>query len=269
MGAVKTLDDINAALADFSKQVQEVRDSPSDVDSAFRAGQAAMVASQVLLNPNGIGTAVAMQKDKDKVKEKIKELLTELQGAIDALQAPLALLSASTEWLAVQTQVNEARNWILNKADLRGKWTGGAAEEYFAKLQLQITATDTASAICEAVSNQLGTVSDAAWEFYSKVATDLVAFFTDFAAALTKISTGISTPIGIGDAIDALVSIINKVMEYGVVLGGVLMTQAHAINSIDSSVDNPRSFHQNKWPEIGAAKDLSIDAPDNERWAAR
>ncbi|WP_336086265.1 hypothetical protein [Nocardia sp. SSK8] len=268
MGAVKTLDDINTALADFSTEVEKIRNSPSDVDKAFRKAQIAMAATNLLGNASGIGTALVMERDKKEVKSKITDLLTELQGAIDALQAPIALLNTSKEWTNVQTQVNEARNWILTKAELRGFWSGGAAEAYLGKMQLQIAATDTASEICGSVSNQLGIVSDAAWEFYSNVAADLVSFFVDFTAALTKIATGVAAPIGISDVIDALAAIIKKVMDYGVKLGAVLMVQALAIKNMSSDIDNPRTFHKDKWPEIGA-DELNIDKPNDEKWSAR
>lgn len=268
MGPTNTLQDIEDALAEFSKQVEKVRNSPSDVDAAFNSAQIAMAGSAFALNPSAIGSAIAMERDKKEVKAKIRDLLEELKDAIDALQAPIALLNTSKEWTNVQTQVNEARNWILTKAELRGYWSGSSAESYLAKMQLQIAATDTASSICGSVSNQLGTVSDAAWEFYSNVATDIASFFIDFTAALAKVATLVAAPIGIGDAIDALAAIIKKVIDYSAKLIGVLVTQALAITNIYSDIDNPRTFHQDKWPEIGADA-LSIDDPNNEKWSAR
>lgn len=283
MGATKTLDDLNTVLTDFSAQVEHVRNSPEDVEEAFRKGAIALSAAEGGTFGGGpIGAAIGaaygaiteddftgtMQSNKEEIKGKIVELLNKLQQAIDGLKAPIAFLQVSGDWLNVQTEVNKARNWILVKGDLRGKWSGSAADEYFAALQLQVTATDTASSNCDIMSNALAAISDAAWDFYSKIVKDLIDFFVDFGAALTKIATGVGVPFGASDAIDALASMIKLVGDYALTLGGTLLTQKQNINKISSSIDNPKSFHNNKWPEIGVGS-MSIDSPNPEKWAAR
>lgn len=283
MGAVKTLDELNIVLGEFSTKIEEIRNSPSDVDEAFRKGAIAAAAAEGATFGGGLigGTVGAiygavteddftgsMQRNKEEIKNKIVELLGKLQDAIDGLKAPVAFLQSSGAWLGVQTEINKSRNWIEVKAELRGKWSGSAADSYFANKTLQITAHDTMSTNCKTMADSLGTISDASWEFYSKIVNDLTTFFTDFAAALTKIATGVGAPFGASDAIDALASVIQHVVDYGLTLGDVLMTQKKAMNDIESSIDNPKAFHMNTWPSTGAAG-LKIDAPNNEKWAAR
>ncbi|MEV6140365.1 hypothetical protein AB0L63_30855 [Nocardia sp. NPDC051990] len=283
MGATKTLDDLNTVLADFSKQIERIRNSPEDVEEAFRKGAIALAAAEGGTFGGGpIGAAIGatygaitqddftgtMQDNKEEIKDKIVELLSKLQDAIDGLKAPIALLQVSGDWLNVQTEINKARNWVLVKTDLRGKWSGAAADEYFAAQQLQVTATDTASSNCDVMSDCLAAASDAAWDFYSKIVKDLIDFFVDLGAALAKIATGVGAPFGASDAIDALGSMIKIAGEYAKTLGDTLLAQKKIINKINSSTDNPRSFHNNKWPEIGTGS-LSIDSPNSEKWAAR
>ncbi|MFC6013463.1 hypothetical protein [Nocardia lasii] len=278
----KTLEDLDTVLAEFSAKVEKIRNTPSEVDEAFRQA-AKYVAAAEGGTVGALGGAIlgyiygsvteddftgTMQRNKKEIKNKIVELLASLQAAIDGLRAPIAFLQSSGAWLSVQTEINVARNWIEVNADLRGNWSGSAADAYFAKKQLQITAHETLIANCATMSTCLVEISDASWTFYSKIVSDLAKFFIDFAAALTKIATGIAAPVGIGDAIDAAAWIIQKVVDYSLELGSALRTQRANINQIEGSIDNPKGFHNNKWPSVGAS-DVKIDAPNNEKWAAR
>ena len=65
------------------------------------------------------------------------------------------------------------------------------------------------------MSAALGTMADATWGFYSKLVSDITGLLVDLTAALTKIATGLEAPWGVSDAIDALASIIKKVVDYG------------------------------------------------------
>ncbi|WP_067474176.1 hypothetical protein [Nocardia amamiensis] len=282
MGATKSLDEINAVLTQFSENVDEIRNSPQDVEEAFReaAKWAATAEGASLFGVLGGVAGYAygslteddftgsMQENKEEIKRKIQELLEKLQSAVDGLKAPVAFVQVSEEWLNLQTEVNQARNWVFTQTDLRTTWSGQSADAHFAAQQLQVAATDTASGICDTVSKALRDVADLAWEFYSTLVSDITGFLVDLTAALAKIATGVGAPWGVSDAIDALASIIKKVVDYGLNLGKTLISERGQVTIINSAIDNPKSFHLNKWPQIDE-EFVSIDRPNGEKWSAK
>ncbi|MEV6557150.1 hypothetical protein AB0M22_15625 [Nocardia sp. NPDC051756] len=282
MGATKTLDQLNSVLNDFSKKVEEIRNSPAKVDEAFREAAKWAAAAEGGSAFGVFGAAAGyvygsitedditgkFQENKEEIKRKIQTLLEKLQDAIDALKAPVAFLQASEEWINLQTEINESRNWVLNKTDLRSHWSGQSADAHFAAQQLQVTATDEASKICDTLSDALGTMADTTWSFYSTHVKDITGFLVDFTGALTKIATGVGAPWGVSDAIDALGDIIKKVVDYALDTGQALITQRTQVKKMGSAIDNPKSFHQNKWPQIDE-KFVSIDSPSSEKWSAK
>ncbi|MFC9892093.1 hypothetical protein ACFVMC_00225 [Nocardia sp. NPDC127579] len=269
----KSLEDIRAAITKFSEQVELVRTSPEALDIAFDAYLTAF-------NPIGIAVTKAAEAvdmgavsdsilaEKEHCKKLIQELLQKLQTAVDAMDAPIALAQSGLEWAEIYKDASEARNKILVGGDLERTWSGTAANTYLAKHTTQAAAAESALNLCEKVRQQMTAASDAAWKYYSGLAQDLVDFFVDFVAALTKIMSGISAPWGVSDLIDALTKIAKKVVEWSLETGETKLKILAVETSIGVEITNPKTFDGNKWP-LANSQVLSIDKPDSERWSAQ
>lgn len=86
----KTLDDLNTVLKQFSVKIDEIRNTPEDVDEAFRLATIAAAANEgaLLIPVPGVGTVVGaaygaltedsltgfMQDNKDKIKDSIRKV---------------------------------------------------------------------------------------------------------------------------------------------------------------------------------------------------
>ncbi|WP_216912723.1 hypothetical protein [Nocardia noduli] len=262
MGADKTLQNINDAIQAFADKVEEVKNTPDDVDKAFRLLAVAMSSNEGNIVPV-IGPIVGgiagwfrqddfsgtLSSNKDEIKAKIRELLQDLHDGIEAMKAPVAFLQTSGDWLVLQTKIGEAQNDEVDKGNLSGYWKGAASLAYLNSRIKQDTALDSAKAICGNVQKSLVSISNAAWTFYSDMAAKLTDFLVKFATALTKISTLIESPWGISDAIDLLGSIITEAVSIGTKLTTALLTEYNVINEITAATQNPKGFFKNKWPQ--------------------
>jgi hypothetical protein len=280
MGATKSLDEINTVLDQFSDRIADIRTQPAKVDDAFRkaAIAAAEVEAATFFGLVGAVTGAVygaiteddftgyMQDHQVEIKKKIQELLDNLQGAVDSLKAPIAFLQTSEAWSQLESKIGEAQNNEVVNANTTGYWAGAAALKYTAARTLQDTAMDSAKSTCNKLSAALVKVSDTAWDFYTKIVTDLADLITDLGKALLKIATFVAAPLGISDAINALGKIINKAIEYSERLGQALLFQQGTIKDIITSISNPKGFHNNRWPR-SASDDFNINSPSSE-WQA-
>ncbi|KAA8887893.1 hypothetical protein F3087_12395 [Nocardia colli] len=282
MAPSKTLDEINTTLQSFSDQITKVRQTPDDVDEAFKKLAIAAAASEGASFGGILGGVVGgiygsmteddftgtMSAKKEEIKNLIKTLLEKLASAIEALKAPIALLQTSGDWLDLKTKIGAAQNNEVVRGDLTGKWQGSAADSYRAARMVQDTALDSVKGICDTVNTQLLKVSDASWTFYSEVAAQLVDFLASLATAIGKIAAVISSPIGISDCIDLIKKMITFAVNAFTTLTSALRTEVAAIDSISAATANPKGLLNNKWPRT-ATTDLDINSPNNEKWKAQ
>ncbi|MEU5758761.1 hypothetical protein [Nocardia sp. NPDC047648] len=280
MGATKSLDEINTVLDRFSDQIAEIRNQPAEVDEAFR--KAAIAAAEVeAATFFGAAGAVAgaiygamteddftgyMQDHKEAVKKKIQELLDKLQGAVGSSKAPIAFLQTSQAWTTLKGKIGAAQNNEVNNGNITGYWAGAAALKYTAARTLQDTAMDSAKSTCDKVAEALAKVSDIAWDFYSKIVTDIADLLIGLGKALTKMATFVATPLGVSDAIDILGKVISSTVKYTEDLIDALLSQRQAINKIKESTESQKGFHNNHWPR-SASDDFNINSPSPE-WQA-
>ncbi|MGV9719158.1 hypothetical protein [Nocardia beijingensis] len=285
MGATKSIDELNAVLDQFADKVEEIRNQPAKVDEAFDKAaiavaslEGAAVGIPFLLIPitGAVGAAYGaitnddftgyMQDHKEGIKDKIRELLEKLHDAIEGLRAPIAFLQAGEEWLKLKSTIGDAQNNEVARGSILGYWQGGAAIRYGTTRALQDTALDSAKAACEKISDCLAAISDSAWDFYSSIVQDIVGFLAKFSSALGKISLIFESPWGISDAIDALGEILVKTVAYGDRLVDALLTQRNNIKKMTDSIQNPKGFLNNRWPQ-SASNDFDINSP-GAGWAA-
>ncbi|MGY1895744.1 hypothetical protein [Nocardia gipuzkoensis] len=280
MGATKSLDEINSVLDRFSDQIAEIRDQPAKVDDVFR--KAAIAAAEVeAATFFGAAGAVAgalygamteddftgyMQDHKEAIKKKIQELLDKLQGAVDSLKAPIAFLQTSEAWTTLKGKIGDAQNNEVNNGNITGYWAGAAALKYTASRTLQDTAMDSAKSTCDKMAEALAKISDIAWDFYSKIVTDIANLLIELGKALAKIGTFVLAPMGVSDAIDILGKVISSAVEYTDKLIDAILLQAQNMNKIRESTDNQKGFHNNRWPR-SASDDFNINSPSPE-WQA-
>ncbi|MFG1792819.1 hypothetical protein [Nocardia sp. NPDC049149] len=280
MGLTKSLDDINSVLDTFSDQIAEIRDQPAKVDEAFR--RAAIAAAEVEgASVFGLVGAVAgavygsiteddftgyMQEHKEAIKKKIQELLDKLQSAVDSLKAPIAFLRTSEAWTTLKGKIGEAQNNEVVNGSITGYWAGAAALKYTAARTLQDTTMDSAKSTCDKMADALAKISDTAWDFYSKIVTDIADLLIKLGKALAKIATFIAAPVGVSDAIDVLGKVISNAVEYTDKLVKALITQRESITKIDESKTNQKGFLNNRWPR-STSDDFNINSPNSE-WQA-
>ncbi|MGQ4614746.1 hypothetical protein [Nocardia sp. R7R-8] len=280
MGDTKSLDEINTVLDQFSDQIAEIRNQPAKVDEAFR--RAAIAAGEIEAAAFfGLTGAVAgalygamteddftgyMQDHKEAIKKKIQELLEKLQGAVDSLKAPVAFLRTSEAWTTLKGKIGGAQNNEVNNGNITGYWAGAAALKYTAARILQDTAMDSAKTTCDKMAEALAKISDIAWDFYSKIVTDIADLLIKLGKALAKIGTFVATPIGVSDAIDILGKVISNAVEYTDKLLDTMLLQAQSINKIRESTENQKGFHNNRWPR-SASDDFNVNSPSSE-WQA-
>ncbi|WP_280238967.1 hypothetical protein [Nocardia abscessus] len=280
MGATKSLDEINSVLDRFSDQIAEIRDQPAKVDDAFR--KAAIAAAEVeAATFFGAAGAVAgalygamteddftgyMQDHKEAIKKKIQELLDKLQGAVDSLKAPIAFLQTSEAWTTLKGKIGDAQNNEVNNGNITGYWAGAAALKYTASRTLQDTAMDSAKSTCDKMAEALAKISDIAWDFYSKIVTDIANLLIELGKALAKIGTFVLAPMGVSDAIDILGKVISSAVEHMRNLIDALFLQRQSISKIKESTDHQKGFHNNRWPR-SASDDFNINSPSPE-WQA-
>ncbi|MEU7143502.1 hypothetical protein ABZ942_28945 [Nocardia sp. NPDC046473] len=280
MGATKSLDDINSILDKFSNQIAEIRDQPAKVDDAFR--KAAIAAAEAeAATFFGLAGAVAgaiygamneddftgyMQDHKEAIKKKIQELLDKLQGAVDSLKAPIAFLQTSEAWTTLKGKIGAAQNNEVNNGNVTGYWAGAAALKYTAARTLQDTAMDSAKSTCDKMADALTKISDTAWDFYSKIVTDVADLLIKLGKAFTKIATFVAAPFGISDAIDILGTVISNAVEYTGKLADALLLQRQSIGKIKESTESQKGFHNDHWPR-SASDDFNANSPNSE-WQA-
>ncbi|MGW5374227.1 hypothetical protein ACWESM_02200 [Nocardia sp. NPDC003999] len=280
MGATKSLDEINTVLDRFSDQIAEIRNQPAKVDDAFR--KAAIAAAEVeAATFFGFAGAVAgavygamteddftgyMQDHKEEIKKKIQELLDKLQVAVDSLKAPIAFLQTSEAWTTLKGKIGGAQNNEVNNGNLTGYWAGSAALKYTAARILQDTAMDSAKSTCDKMTDALAKVSDIAWDFYSKIVTDVADLLIKLGKALGKIITFVAAPMGVSDAIDILGKVIGNAVEYTKNLTDALLLQRQSINKIKESTESQKGFHNNRWPR-SSSDDFNTNSPSSE-WQA-
>ncbi|MFG3614894.1 hypothetical protein [Nocardia sp. NPDC047654] len=280
MGATKSLDEINTVLDRFSDQIAEIRSQPAKVDEAFR--KAAIAAAEVeAATFFGMTGAVAgavygamteddftgyMQDHKEEIKKKIQELLDKLQGAVDSLKAPIAFLRTSEAWTTLKGKIGGAQNNEVNNGNVIGYWTGAAALKYTAARTLQDTAMDSAKSTCDKMTEALAKVSDIAWDFYSKIVTDIADLLIKLGTALAKIVTFVAAPMVISDTIDILGKAISSAVEYTKNLTDALLLQRQSIGKIKESTESQKGFHNNRWPR-SASDDFNTKSPSSE-WQA-
>ncbi|MGO4648806.1 hypothetical protein AB4305_28200 [Nocardia sp. 2YAB30] len=280
MGADHTLDDINSVIQQFADKVEEIKNQPDKVDDAFDALAIAAAASEGSALIPGIGAVIGgaygaithddltgyMSDHKVEIKQKIKDLLQALHDAIEATEAPIALLQTSGDWLQLKAKIGEAQNDEVNNGNLTGYWKGTAADRYGAKRLIQDTAMDSAKAICDTLKASLVAASNAAWQYYTDVAGQLAAFLVSFGTALTKISTLVEAPWGISDAIDLLKVVTDNAVTYMKTLTTALRTEVDSVNNIKAAVNNPKGIYNDKWPQ-SASKEFDTNDPSSE-WTA-
>ncbi|PXX65345.1 hypothetical protein DFR70_104408 [Nocardia tenerifensis] len=280
MGATKSLDDINSVLDEFSVQIAEVRNQPAKVDEAFR--KAAIAAGEIEgATFFGFAGAVAgalygamteddftgyLQDHKEAIKKKIQELLDTLRGAVDSLKAPIAFLQTSEAWTTLKGKIGAAQNNEVNNGNITGYWAGAAALKYTAARTLQDTAMDSAKATCDKMADALAKVSDIAWDFYSKIVTDIADLIIKLGQALSKIATFVAAPVGVSDAIDILGTVIKNAIDYTGKLVDALLLQRQSISKIKESTESQKGFHNNRWPR-SASDDFNANSPSPE-WQA-
>ncbi|MFD6156931.1 hypothetical protein ACFWF7_04275 [Nocardia sp. NPDC060256] len=280
MGGTKSLTEINTVLDKFSDQVAEIKNQPAKVDEAFR--KAAIAAAEAeAATFFGLAGAVAgaiygatteddftgyLQDHKEEIKKKIQELLDKLQGAIDSLKAPIAFLQTSEAWSQLEIQIGKAQSNEVVKGSITGYWAGAAALKYTAARTLQDTVMDSAKSTCSKLSTALASVSDTAWDFYSKIVQDVAGLITDLASALLKIATFVGAPFGISDAISALGTVIKNAIKYSDELAQAMFSQRRAINDIIVATSNPKGFYNDHWPSSDS-DDFNFNTPGAE-WQA-
>ncbi|WP_159919860.1 MULTISPECIES: hypothetical protein [Nocardia] len=280
MGATKSLDEINSVLDRFSDQIAEIRNQPAKVDDAFQ--KAAIAAAEVeAATFFGAAGAVAgalygaiteddftgyMQDHKEAIKKKIQELLDKLQGAVDSLKAPIAFLQTSEAWTTLKGKIGGAQNNEVNNGSVTGYWAGAAALKYTTARTLQDTAMDSAKSTCDKMAEALAEVSDIAWDFYSKIVTDIADLLVKLGKSLTKIATFVAAPIGVSDAIDILGKVISSAVAYTKTLIDALLSQRQSISKIKESTESQKGFHNDRWPR-STSDDFNINYPGSE-WQA-
>lgn len=276
----KSIVDINKVLDDFSDHIRALRDQPAKVDDAFRKaaiaaaeaegatffGLAGAVAGAIYGAMNEDDFTGYMQDHKEEIKKGIQELLNKLQTAVDGLKAPVAFLQTSEAWITLKGKIGSAQNNEVNKGNLTGYWTGAAALKYTAARTLQDTAMDSAKSTCDKMAEALAKISDTAWDFYSKIVTDIANLLITLGQALTKIATFVAAPFGISDAIDAVGTALKNVVEYTSKLADSLLSQSQSISKIHESIESQKGFHNNRWPRSDS-NDFSITSPGGE-WQA-
>ncbi|WP_063050704.1 hypothetical protein [Nocardia arthritidis] len=109
-------------------------------------------------------------------------------------------------------------------------------------------------------------VSDIAWDFYSKIVTDIADLLIKLGTALAKIVTFVAAPMVISDTIDILGKAISSAVEYTDKLLEAILLQAQSINKIRESTENQKGFHNNRWPR-SAPDEFNTNSPSPE-WQA-
>ncbi|MEU0876872.1 hypothetical protein [Nocardia brasiliensis] len=280
----KTLDDLNTVLKQFSVKIDEIRNTPEDVDEAFQFATIAAAANEgaLLIPVPGVGSVVGaaygaltedsltgvMQDNKDKIKDSIRKVLEELAQAIDGLRAPVAFIHTVGEWLKTKSQISEARNNYLLNGNLTGQWLGASAVAYGNAATIQQTAMESAMSVCDTANSALRESADGAWKFYSAIIEDITEYLTKFAAAMLKIASFVAMPVGVSDAIDFGAKLVEKVGKHGLALGAVLIKQQGILDALTVATTSPAGINNGKWPQ-SASTDFDAQTPDKDKWDPR
>ncbi|WP_330253512.1 hypothetical protein OG874_02540 [Nocardia sp. NBC_00565] len=276
-----TVDEINNVLTEFSKKIDELHDTPAEVDRNFdtaaivlasREGMVLGVPGQIV---GGIYGAITnddfsgyLGNHREEIKNKITELLNELSTAIKGTKAPIAFVQTSGYWLDLKGKIGEAQNDGVVTGNTLAYWTGGAADKYNQSRLTQDIAMDSAKTACDTLHTSLAAIATSSWEFYTDIVKELSGYLIDFGASVTKIATGIGAPWAISDIIDLLAKIIKSVIDLGKKLGKVLIEQKVNIDKINGATDHPKGFVNNKWPQ-SASTDFDTGRPDDDQWKAK
>ncbi|MFB8277995.1 hypothetical protein [Nocardia colli] len=278
----KTLDDLDKVLRQFSAKIDEIRNTPDDVDEAFRLAAIAAAAQEGGALLPGVGVAVGavygvltedsltgvMQDNKEKIKAGIRKILEELSGAIDGLRAPVAFVQTAGEWLHTKSKISEARNNYTLHGNLTGQWLGASAAAYGNAAAVQQTAMESAMTVCDTANSALRDSADSAWKFYSGIIEDIAAYLTKFSGAMLKIASFVAMPIGVSDAIDFGTDLVDKVGKHGLALGAVLLKQQGILDALTVATTSPAGINNGKWPQ-SASTDFDSQSPDKDKWDPR
>jgi hypothetical protein len=268
---VATEEAIDKAIESFRGAYEEVRRLPDQTretfDQVITALHAASVAGAVApasrLGVLGItGSLIDIEGKRDQILAGLDKLLGTLKQTVEGIAAPYTFIRYAAEWQQVGGKVREARNTTFDQGDLTGYWEGTAAERYSAARGKQDTALAAADDLCTKVHDGLLTLSESGRQFYADTGTAVIAFLSNFGAALTKISTIIGAPFGVSDAIDLIADHIVTVSDLVFDVTNLVADQLIVYNELVDAANEPNGLPGNKWPKATANAYSDASATD-------
>ncbi|MCX4092073.1 hypothetical protein [Nocardia sp. alder85J] len=279
MAPTITAETLGSVLDEFARKVEQVRNTPGDVDNAFDTAVASAYgeefgdpASPGFVFDAGLALASSdlatyLRHHQAEVKEGIRQLLENLHGAIESMRAPVAFVETGELWLSLRSTIQGAQNFEVIQAGLNS-WQGLAAEKYAGTRQAQNAALASVEGLCSILHDCMYAIATAAWDFYSAVVEKLASFLVKLASALAKIESLVAAYQGASDAIAAAKAAANDMGELSLKLGSVLMKEEDGTGVIDSAIDNPVGMLGNKWPPAGAGGKFDVNSA-GEGWQPR
>ncbi|WP_459545186.1 WXG100 family type VII secretion target [Nocardia sp. X0981] len=265
--AIATIRSNKSAMANLP---QEVQNWCGDLVALVRTGGIVSAVGSLGIT-TAIDESVVIPKIwgyRDDINHALGETWKKLDEMDPGLEVPVTFLKFADEWRNIKGDIDNAGN-SFSETDLRGNWTGDAANRFWAMRDRQKTAFTSMSEMCETVATNLEDVAEAELKLYADLAThtrDLVekvtALVGSFLGSFFNLPWGpVST---LGDVAAAVLAAKGFILDVSTAVADSAFANTKAANTIAQAASVQAGIPGNVWPP-GAVAYPGSSPNDKER----
>lgn len=189
---------------------------------------------------------------RDEINNALGETVKKLDEMDPGMDMPVRFLDYANEWKNVQGDIHHAAN-SFSETDLKGDWSGDAADRFWAMRQRQEPAFVAMAEMCKTVAENLEDVANAELELYSNLSThthDLIEKVTDLVGSfLEALFGGPFGPIStLADAAAAVTAANRFIVDISTDVANSAFTNIKASNDIAQAESVQKGIPDNHWP---------------------
>jgi len=238
-----------------------IKDLPQDVHNWCGNLVKIVRTGGILSFASSLGTMTAVDEKvvipkiweyRDQINNALGETVRKLDEMDPDLDMPVRFLDYANEWKNVQGDIYHAAN-SFSETNLRGDWSGDAADRFWAMRQRQEPAFKAMSETCKTVADNLEEVAKAELELYSNLTThtrELIEKVTGLVG--NYLGSFFDLPFGpissLGDVATAVESVNSFILTVSSDVAKSAFDNIQAANDIAQAESVQQGIPDNHWP---------------------
>ncbi|WP_280459085.1 WXG100 family type VII secretion target [Nocardia carnea] len=250
----RAIDTIRSNKSAMANLPQEVHDWCGNLVAIVRTGGIMTAIGSIGITTTVYETVIIPKiwGYRDDINNALGDTWNKLDEMDPGLEVPVTFLKFADEWRNIKGDIDNAGN-SFSETDLRGNWTGDAANRFWAMRDRQKTAFTSMAEMCETVATNLEDVAEAELKLYADLATqtqDLVERVTELVGSF--VGSYFNLPWGpvstLGDAAAAVLAAKGFILDVSTAVADSAFANTKAANTIAQAASVQAGIPDNTWP---------------------